>query len=224
MKVLLVEDDAALARGLRRALANEGFTVDHAATGAAALSHVETLTPDLLVLDLGLPDMDGVDVLKRLRQHHRHRSLPILILTARDRLDDKIVALDTGADDYLAKPFELAELAARLRVMSRRLGTASSSVIEVGSVALDLASHALVVDGGPGVTLNRREFMIMRALMENAGRVQTRDMLENKLYGSGEEIASNVIEAHISNLRKKLPKGFIRNIRGVGYTIGGSAA
>jgi two-component system OmpR family response regulator len=219
MKVLLVEDDATLASGLSRALTREGFAVDCVARGAEALRHAAVLTPDLIVLDLGLPDMDGVDVLKGLRQ--RHRTLPILILTARDRLDDKVGALDKGADDYLPKPFEMAELLARLRVMSRRLGTASSSVIEIGAVALDMTRHSLKVEDSAETTLNRREFMIMRALMENAGRVQTRETLEHKLYGAGEEIASNAIEAHISNLRKKLPKGFIKNIRGVGYTIGG---
>lgn len=222
MKVLLVEDDTTLARGLCKALEREGFAVDHVALGAAAVSHAQAWTPDLVVLDLGLPDMDGLEVLKRMRQ--RHRSLPILILTARDRIDDKVGALDTGADDYLAKPFEMPELLARLRVMSRRLGTATSSVVEIGPVALDMGNHMLRVAGAAEQVLNRREFMIMRALMENAGRVQTRDMLENKLYGAGEEISSNVIEAHISNLRKKLPKGFIKNIRGVGYTVGGSMA
>ena len=218
VKVLLVEDDTTLANGLCKALARDGFAVDRVAGGAEALRHAAALAPDLVVLDLGLPDMDGVEVLKRLRQ--RHRSLPILILTARDRVDDKVAALDTGADDYLPKPFDMPELLARLRVMSRRLGTASSSVIDIGGVLLDMASHSLKVDAGAAQTLNRREFMIIRALMENAGRIQTREMLENKLYGAGEEIASNAIEAHISNLRKKLPKGFIRNIRGVGYTVG----
>jgi len=222
MKVLLVEDDAALANGLCKALAREGFAVDHVARGSDAISHALALIPDLIVLDLGLPDMDGVDVLKRLRQ--RDRILPILILTAREGIDDKVLALDSGADDYLAKPFNMAELLARLRVMSRRLGIASNSLIEVGSVVLDTASHSLKVDGGAAVLLSRREFMVIRALMENAGRVQTRVVLEHKLYGEGEEIASNAIEVHISNLRKKLPKGFIKNIRGVGYTVDGCIA
>lgn len=216
MKILIVEDDATLAAGLAKALAHEGFAVDGATCGKDAIHHVAALGPDLVVLDLGLPDMDGVELLKRLRQ--KHKTLPILILTARGRLDDKIGALDMGADDYLAKPFEMAELLARLRVLARRISTASSSTIRVGPVALDLAAHSLNVDGVE-IPMKRREFMVLKALMENTGRIQTKEMIENKLYGYGEEIASNAVEVHISNLRKKLPKGFIQNVRGVGYSV-----
>jgi DNA-binding response OmpR family regulator len=216
MKILIVEDDATLATGLTKALAHEGFAVDGAANGKDAIHYVAALSPDLVVLDLGLPDMDGVELLKLLRR--KYATLPILILTARDKLDDKIGALDLGADDYLAKPFEMAELLARLRVLARRISTASSSVIQIGPVALDIAAHSLAVDGVE-IPMKRREFMVIKALMENVGRIQTREMLENKLYGYGEEVSSNAVEVHISNLRKKLPKDFIQNVRGVGYSI-----
>lgn len=216
MKVLIVEDDANLASGLTRALKHEGFVVECVGTGASALQHAPGFAPDLVVLDLGLPDMDGVDVLKKLRQ--KQKNLPILILTARDALTDKVGALDSGADDYLAKPFEMAELLARLRVLARRLGTASSSVITIGSVALDIASHKLTI-GDNTLLVTRREFFVIKALMENAGRIQTKEMLESNLYGWGEQIESNTIAVHISNLRKKLPEGFIQTVRGVGYSV-----
>jgi len=216
MKVLLVEDDLPLARGLAQALKRHGFAVDHVARGRDAVNSMGLNPPDLVVLDLGLPDMDGMAVLKKLR--HQKAALPVLILTARDALNDKVVALDGGADDYLSKPFEIEELLARLRVLSRRLSTSLSSEIRLDSVTLDQASQKVTVDGEP-VALSRREFMLLNALMQNAGRIQTREVLENKLYGWGEEIASNAIEAHISYLRKKLPRGFIQTIRGVGYTI-----
>jgi two-component system OmpR family response regulator len=216
MKILIVEDDATLAAGLTKALAHAGFAVDGATNGNDAIHHVAALAPDIVVLDLGLPDMDGVELLKRLRR--KHKALPILILTARGRLDDKIGALDLGADDYLAKPFEMPELLARLRVLARRISTASSSVVRIGPVTVDLAAHSLAVDG-VGIPVKRREFMVLKALMENAGRIQTKEMIENKLYGYGEEIASNAVEVHVSNLRKRLPKGFIQTIRGVGYSI-----
>ncbi len=216
MKVILVEDDTALANGLRKALQREGFVVDHYATGEEAIDSISLTSPDLVILDLGLPDMDGMDVLRRLRAGRE--PLPVLILTAREALVDKVSALDGGADDYLSKPFEMDELLARLRVLARRLGTSVSSEVCVGPVVLDQASHSVSVEGNE-IVLSRREYMLLKALMENAGRIQTKEILENKLYGRGEEIASNTIEAHISNLRKKLPVGFIQTVRGVGYTI-----
>lgn len=216
MKILIVEDDTALANGLASALAHEGFAVDCVGTGGAAIERAPAFAPEIVVLDLGLPDMDGMQVLKALRK--KQKSLPILILTARDALTDKVLALDSGADDYLPKPFEMAELLARMRVLARRLGTASTSIVSIGEVTLDLASHSLII-AGEALTMTRREFMVMKALMENAGRIQTKEMLESKLYGWGEQIASNTIEVHISNLRKKLPEGFIETVRGVGYCV-----
>ena len=173
----------------------------------------------MLILDLGLPDMDGLSLLKQLRQ--AKHNLPVLILTARDSTEDKIKGLDQGADDYLAKPFEVSELIARLRVIERRLGTATSSVIEIAKVSLDSAAHVLTVSD-QFVDLSRKEFMLLKVLMEQAGRIQSREQLESKLYEWGEEVSSNAVEVHIHHLRKKLPEGFIKTIRGVGYSVANS--
>lgn len=217
MPVLLVEDDQDLAAGLLRALHNYGVAANHVATGKAALAAIDTCEPAVVVLDIGLPDIDGLTVLKRLRA--QHPDLPVLLLTARSSLDDKVAGLDSGADDYLAKPFEMEELMARLRVLQRRLSTATSSAIVVGPVSLNSVTKAVTV-GGQETQLSRREYMLLKALMENVGRVQTRDALETKLYAWGEEIASNAIEVHVHNLRKKLGSDLIKTIRGVGYVIG----
>jgi DNA-binding response OmpR family regulator len=160
--------------------------------------------------------MGGLDVLKLIRKVKP--SLPTLILTARSSLDDKVNALDSGADDYLPKPFEMMELLARLRVMSRRLNTAVSSRVRVGDVVLDTAAHSLSVNG-LDIRLPKKEYMTLKILMENAGRVKTKAMLESNLYDWGESIGSNAIEVHISHLRKKLPNNFIHTIRGIGYTV-----
>lgn len=217
MPVLLVEDDRDLAGGLKHALQNEGFAVNHVTTGGAALAAIEADVPDMIILDIGLPDMDGLTVLKRLRVVHP--ALPVLLLTARSSLDDKVAGLDSGADDYLSKPFDMGELLARLRVLQRRLGTVKSNDISIGTLSLDTATRAVCIDGDP-IELSRREYMLLKALMENAGRVQTREALETKLYSWGEEVASNAIEVHIHNLRKKLVPGFIKTVRGVGYVVG----
>jgi DNA-binding response OmpR family regulator len=216
MPILLVEDDHDLAGGLKPALQNEGFAVNHVATGAAALAAIETDPPEIVVLDIGLPDIDGLTVLKRLRV--AHPELPVLLLTARASLDAKVAGLDSGADDYLPKPFEMEELLARLRVLQRRLSTVKSSSISIGSIILDTTSHDVRIDD-KAIDLSRREYMLLKALMENARRVQTREALETKLYSWGEEIASNAIEVHIHNLRKKLPSDFIKTVRGVGYVV-----
>ena len=216
MKVLLVEDDRDLAEGLMIALRDESFVVSHAASGAQAKKLIEQFHPDMIVLDLGLPDMDGLDVLKFVRK--THPSMPTLILTARSALSDKINALDKGADDYLPKPFEMLELLARLRAMSRRLSTSVSSEVKIGDVVLDVVAHTLSVNGKE-VRLPKKEYMTLKILMEEAGRVKTKSMLENNLYEWSETIGSNAIEVHVSNLRKKLPKNFIQTIRGIGYTI-----
>jgi DNA-binding response OmpR family regulator len=216
MKLLVVEDDVDLAAGLVKALRREGFSADAVGTGREAMHSIDIDPPDLVILDRGLPDMDGIAALKMWRA--KNKNLPVLILTARGGLEDKVNALDLGADDYLAKPFEMAELLARLRVLLRRMGTALSSYIHIGDVRVDLAGNQASL-GDEDLKLSRREFMLLRSLMENAGRIQTKESLEKKLYGWGEEIASNVIEVHISNLRKKLPADFIHTVRGVGYTI-----
>jgi two-component system OmpR family response regulator/two-component system response regulator QseB len=216
MRILLVEDDASLAAGLRAALSREGFAVNHVSSGAGALASVRTERPDIIVLDLGLPDMDGLQVLARLRKSGGH--IPVLVLTARDGLDDKVSGLDGGADDYLAKPFDMQELAARLRVFERRLSTATTSRIVVGEVELDTAAHTVHVGGQP-VDLPRREYMLLKSLMESAGKVLTRESLETRLYSWGEEVASNALEVHIHHLRRKLPDNLIRTVRGIGYTV-----
>jgi DNA-binding response OmpR family regulator len=216
MSILLVEDDQDLAAGLLVALRKEGLAINHVGTGKDALHVINTETPDIVILDIGLPDISGLSVLRQLRQ--QHGDLPVLLLTARDSLGDKVAGLDSGADDYLAKPFDMAELLARLRALARRVNTASSNIISIGSVSLDAASQQVTVNGVPA-ELPRREYMLLKVLMENAGRVQTRDSLENRLYSWGEEVASNALEVHIHHLRKKIGADFIATVRGVGYTV-----
>ena len=216
MLILLVEDDSSLAQALQRALQKQGYSVNAVATGKAALHVVATEIPDIVILDLGLPDMDGLAVLKSIRE--KNLDLPVLLLTARATLDDKISGLDSGADDYLAKPFEMTELFARLRVLERRLSTAKSAEIVIDNVALDINRGEVTVAGKP-LELSRREYMLLKSLMENAGRIQTRDTLETRLYSWGEEVSSNALEVHIHHLRKKLGAQFITTVRGVGYKV-----
>ncbi len=216
MHILVIEDDQALATGLCTTLRRKSYVVNLVGTGKDALHVIRTETPDIAILDLGLPDMDGIDVLKQARREHP--ALQILVLTARSHIDEKIIGLDSGADDYLAKPFEITELFARLRVLERRLGSANSTEISVGEISLNTATNG-VLSNGIELELSRREFMLLRSLMENVGRVQTRNTLETRLYGWGEEVASNALEVHIHNLRKKLGADFIKTVRGVGYRV-----
>ena len=216
MQILLVEDDQSLAAGLCKALDREGFVTNHVADGASALHVVGVEPPDIVVLDLGLPDLDGLEVLRRIRR--QNATLPVLILTARSSVDARVSGLDGGADDYLPKPFETPELIARLRVIERRLSTTQDSRIRVRGVELDTISQQVLLDGEP-VALPRREYMVLKSLMENIGKVQTRQQLETRLYAWGEEVASNAIEVHVHHLRRKLGNDLIRTVRGVGYTI-----
>jgi len=216
MSILLVEDDDALAASLSEALRTQGLANNHVSTGKDALHVIQTTPPDIVILDLGLPDLDGIEVLRRIRS--KHADLPVLLLTARNTIDDKVAGLDEGADDYLPKPFEMPELLARLRALSRRGSSASSNRIAVGPVTLDLAQNKVFLSD-EAIDLPRREYMLLRALMENARVVQTRDQLENKLYSWGEEVSSNALEVHIHHLRKKLGSDFIQTVRGVGYRI-----
>lgn len=216
MRLLLVEDDASLAAGLSLALRTKGFAVNHVTRGDHALHAVATDPPDLIVLDLGLPDMEGLEVLRALRAGGQR--LPILVLTARDTLGDKVAGLDLGADDYLAKPFEMQELEARVRALGRRLGSAGSSLISLGDLQLDTASMQVHKAGVP-VELSRREYALLKALLENSGKVLTRETLEGKLYGWDEEVASNTLEVHIHHLRRKLGQDLIKTVRGVGYCL-----
>jgi DNA-binding response OmpR family regulator len=197
-------------------LRKEVLAIKHEATGGDALHVIAAETPDIVILDLGLPDIDGLSVLRELRKEHGE--LPVLLLTARNTLGDKVAGLDSGADDYLAKPFDMAELLARLRALGRRVSTATTNVITLANVSLDAASQAVTVNG-EAADLSRREYMLLKLLMENVGRVQTRDSLENKLYSWGEEVASNALEVHIHHLRKKIGAEFISTVRGVGYTV-----
>ena len=216
MQILLVEDDVELAAALVRALRARGYAVNQVGNGRLALTAVRTEAPDIVVLDLGLPDMDGLQVLRGIRANERH--LPVLVLTARNSVEDLVEGLDRGADDYLPKPFAMSELLARLRVLERRLGTSTSSEIRVGEVSLDTARLEVRCDGVT-VELPRREYMLLKALMENAGKVLSRASLESRLYGWGEEVASNALEVHVHHLRRKLGTQFIQTVRGVGYRI-----
>ncbi len=217
MQILLVEDDLSLADGLQQALKQEGITVNHVARGGEALHVAQSFLPDIMILDLGLPDMDGLEVVSRLRKEHI--TLPILILTARSSVEDKVSGLDVGADDYLAKPFEMQELLARIRVLERRISTTTASNdIVVGNVSLDPKAMQVKVDS-KDIVLSKSEYMLLKALMQNAGRILTRDNLESQLYSWGEEVSSNTLEVHIHHLRKKIAADFIKTVRGVGYTV-----
>tara|TARA_R110001592_G_scaffold67058_3_gene205818 strand:+ start:130 stop:801 length:672 start_codon:yes stop_codon:yes gene_type:complete len=216
MQVLLVEDNTLLANAIVRALKSAGFSINHVDRGDQALTAIKTSQPDIVVLDLGLPDIDGLEVLKSARKFGF--SNPVLILTARDATSDKVLGLDAGADDYLAKPFEIDELLARLRALERRLSNVKSHSIEIEGVEIDTNSHEVTI-AGQGISMSRREYMLLKALMESANKIQTRDVLDSKLYSWGEEVSSNTVEVHIHNLRKKLPPGFIQTVRGVGYVV-----
>lgn len=216
MRLLLIEDDPQLGAAIHTSLRLKGFVTSLVNAGKPALHVIETDDCDAVILDLGLPDMDGMEVLRYLRR--KKPSIPVLILTARNTTEDKVTGLDHGADDYITKPFDMEELFARLRVFERRLGTSTSSVIEVEGVCIDSASHTVAVDQR-AIELSRKEFMVLKSLMENKGRILSREQLESKLYEWGEEVQSNAVEVHIHHLRKKLPPNFIKTIRGVGYTI-----
>lgn len=216
MRLLLIEDDVHLANGLRESLRNDGHSADIVFNGKEGVLAIKSGDFDVVILDLGLPDVDGLDVLKQAKKINKN--LPVLILTARDGIENKVQGLDLGADDYLAKPFSLEELFARLRVIERRLGTHSSSIISHNNVALDTQAHTISVNDSEQ-KFSRREYMILKTLLENLGRIQSKEQLETSLYEWGEEVASNTIEVHISNIRKKLPNSFIKTVRGVGYVV-----
>jgi two-component system response regulator QseB len=220
MRILLVEDDRMIAEGVRKALRGEGFAVDWVEDGDAALTAVTGEPYDLMLLDLGLPRRDGIDVLRTLRA--RGLAVPVLILTARDAIADRVKGLDAGADDYLIKPFDLDELGARMRALIRRHAGRSESLIRHGSITLDPASHQVTQDGVP-IALSAREFALLEALLARPGAVLSKNQLEEKMYGWGEEIGSNTVEVYIHALRKKLGADLIRNVRGLGYMIAKSA-
>lgn len=216
MQILLVEDDRALAEGLTLALKGEGFNTNHVSSGKAALSAIASEPPDLVILDLGLPDMDGLKVLQHLQKGKT--PTPVMVLTARNSTADKVTGLDHGADDYLAKPFDMQELLARLRALERRTALHQSTEIRIGPVVLNTVTYQVSVAGEP-VEMTRREIMLLKVLMERPGHVFSREKLESGLYGWGEELSSNSIDVHIHNLRKKISAEFITTIRGIGYTV-----
>ena len=216
MRILLVEDDPELGDGLAIGLRQAGFAVDWLRDGYAADLALHDEGFDLVVLDLGLPRLSGMEVLKRARD--RGQSLPILILTARDATGDKVSGLDAGADDYLVKPIDLDELSARIRALTRRSAGRAAPLLVHGELAIDLAAHRVTL-AGQAVELSGREFSLLHMLLENAGRVLTRSQLEQSLYGWHDEPDSNALEVHIHHLRKKLGSELIRTLRGVGYTI-----
>lgn len=221
MKILLVEDDALLGDGIRSGLAQAGFAVDWAQDGRAAELAVSAQAYDAVVLDLGLPRLPGLDLLRRARASKN--PVPILILTARDTVADRIAGLDAGADDYLVKPFDLGELQARLRALVRRANSQVESVITHGALRLDMVGHSVTFEG-QAVDLSAREFAILQELLCNTGRVLSKAKLEEKLYGWGEEIESNTIEVFVHHLRRKLSPQLIRTVRGVGYMIAKAAS
>lgn len=216
MHILLVEDDRLLADGIVTALKRSGFAVTWMDNGKTAGTFLAAESPDILLLDLGLPDMDGMELIRLIRQ--QNFLTQILILTARDSTTAKVAGLDAGADDYLTKPFELDELLARLRVLERRLCNSPTALIHAGPLTLDTAHHSALLNNEP-LNLSRREYMLLKALVEHMGIIQTKEGLEGKLYSWGDEVSSNAIEVHVHNLRKKLPPDFIRTIRGVGYMV-----
>ncbi len=216
MRILLVEDDPLLGDGIRAGLRQAGFVVDWVRDGVAAQAAIAAEPFAALVLDLGLPRMSGLDLLRRLRA--AHDPIPVLILTARDTYADRIRGLDTGADDYLVKPFDLGELAARLRALLRRTAGSPEPLLRVGAIELDPAGHSVRLDGR-AVELSAREFALLHELMANAGRVLSRRQIEERLYAWGEEVESNAVEVHVHHLRRKLAPELIRTVRGVGYLL-----
>jgi DNA-binding response OmpR family regulator len=218
MRLLLVEDDRMIGDSLRAALRLDGYAVDWVRDAVAAQSTLASERFDLVLLDLGLPKGDGLDVLRGLRA--RPDSTPVIVLTARDSLTDRVAGLDAGADDYLVKPFELDELNARIRAVTRRHSGRAQPVLSHGGVTLDPATRQVTKDGAP-VLLSAREFAVLEALMQRPGALLSRAQLEDRLYGWGEEIESNAVSVYIHQLRRKLGADFIQNVRGVGYFVGG---
>jgi len=216
MRLLLVEDDTLLGDGIRAGLSQQGYAVDWVESAESAQLALETGQYDLMVLDLGLPGMPGLEFLTRLRE--AGKDLPVLILTARDAVQDRITGLDSGADDYLTKPFELEELGARIRALLRRHSGRASPLVRHGDLVMDPAAHQVTLKGEQ-VDISPREFSILQMLLENRGKVMSRSRLEEGLYSWNAEVESNTVEVHIHHLRRKLGADLIRTIRGVGYII-----
>jgi two-component system response regulator QseB len=218
MRIFLVEDDKALGSLIYNALHKTGDVVDWVKDGQAAIDALTNKTEkfDVIILDLGLPKVSGLNVLQKIRRSGI--STPVMILTARDTVEDRVKGLDSGSDDYLTKPFDLDELLARLRALQRRSVARTENLIRYKEIVLNPASHTITANDQP-VTLPRREFALLQKLLENVGYVITREVLGQTIYGWNEEVDSNTLEVHIHNIRKKLGIDCIRTIRGVGYMI-----
>ena len=216
MRLLLVEDDPMVGASVQRGLRQEGHTVDWVRDGAAAELAVANGVHEMILLDLGLPRKSGLDLLASLRR--KGVALPVLVITARDSVADRVKGLDAGADDYLVKPFDLDELSARIRALMRRHGGRASPVIEHGALTLNPATHEVTLAGLP-VSLSGREFALLHALVEQPGVPLSRAQLEDRIYGWNDEIESNAIEVYIHSLRRKLGAEWIKNVRGVGYRV-----
>ena len=223
MRILIVEDEPVLADGLTRSLRQSEYAVDCSGNGSEADHILATQAYDLVILDLGLPQLDGFEVLRRLR--HRGSRVPVLVLTARDTLDDRVKGLDLGADDYLSKPFELAELEARVRALIRRGHSGGGSLLSHGMLSVDTAGRRAMLNGEP-LELSARELGVLEVLMLRTGRVVNKEQLAEQLYGWDEEVGANAIEVYVHRLRRKLePAGVkIRTIRGLGYLLEKSSA
>ena len=219
MRLLLVEDDSMIGTAAQQGLRQEGHTVEWVRDGREAESAVAGVAYDLVLLDLGLPRRDGLSVLRGWRV--KGEKVPVLIITARDAVSDRIAGLDAGADDYLVKPFDLDELSARVRAVLRRHAGQATSRIKLGELEIDTAAKRVKWKGRE-VALSGREYALLEALANRPGAYLTRAQLEERLYGWDEEIASNAVEVHIHSLRRKLDAQAIRNVRGMGYTLGGS--
>jgi two-component system OmpR family response regulator len=217
MRVLIVEDDPMIGEAVQVALKNASYAADWVNDGQSALDAISSQNYDLILLDLGLPGRDGLDVLTRIRA--KGNSVPLLIMTARDGLDDRLRGLDGGADDYVLKPFEIAELLARMRAVLRRKSGNAHPVLSNGVVSLDPATREATLNGGSPVQLSNREFALFQALMVRPGAILSRSELEDRVYGWGEEVESNAVEFLIHSLRRKLSSDVIRNVRGAGWMV-----
>lgn len=217
MRILLVEDDPSLGEGIRTALRRGAFAVDWVEDGTAALLAASDGDFDLVLLDLGLPRLDGIEVIRRLRA--ASNPVPILVLSARERPTDRTLGLDVGADDYLGKPFDTAELLARVRALVRRSSGRAHPTLEAGGLHLDPATLEARWKGRV-LDLTRREFALLRLLMEHGGRPMARDTIQKHLYGWDEDVASNAVDVHVHQLRRKVGPGVVRTVRGIGYALG----
>lgn len=216
MRLLLVEDDRLIGRGVYENLCDEGYAVDWVRDGNAAENQLRLRVHDLVILDLGLPGQDGLSVLRKLRAEHN--DIAVLVVTAREAPAERVRGLDEGGDDYLTKPFDLDELGARIRALTRRRAGRAEPVISHKGLSMNVATHRVEMQGR-NIVLTAREFALLHALMERPGAILSREQLKEKLYAWGHEVESNTIEVHVHALRKRLGAGFIVTVRGVGYTV-----